>query len=72
MVNYAKYVVRDDTDGLTKAIEYSFKQKYYDNPIIKKCLKEMSQNSKIVKKLEKDQKYETNGRTSFSFKWFNS
>ena len=38
MVNYAKYVVRDDTDGLTKAIEYSFKQKYYDNPIIKKCL----------------------------------
>lgn len=54
MVNYAKYVVRDDTDGLTKAIEYSFKQKYYGNPIIKKCLKEMSQNSKIVKKLEKD------------------
>ena len=35
MVNYAKYVVRDDTDGLTKAIEYSFKQKYYDNQIIK-------------------------------------
>ena len=54
MVNYAKYVVRDDTDGLTKAIEYSFKQKYYDNPIIKKCLKEMSKNSKIVKKLKMD------------------
>lgn len=53
MVNYAKYINRDDNKGLEKAIYYSFVQKYCNHPEVKHHLQVVDKNNNIAENLRK-------------------
>lgn len=53
MVNYAKYINRNDTQGLQKAIEYSFNKQFREHKENVEHYKVIEKNNNIVNVLGK-------------------